>query len=736
MSSQRWIGGLLASVALMASGVASLDAQTSWDTHRIDAQPVTAGPPVLDGLLNEPTWRDAVVIDGFVQQEPNEGAPASERTELRITYDAENLYIGVRAFDASGLPVTATEMRRDSDRILDEDNIQIILDTFKDARSAYMFVTNPLGAKLDQQVFNEGEGAGGGGFGFSTSNINRDWDGVWHVVARSFDDGWSAEIAIPMVTVRFPDAPVQSWGLNVMRNLSQKNEQVFWAPVPKAYSITRVSRAGSLNGLRELNRGLDLRMTPFVTGGASRVLDGGIENDDFEPDIGLDLKYGITAGLNLDVTINTDFAQAEVDDEQVNLTRFPLFFPEKRDFFLENSGQFTVGSATPFNRIVDLFFSRRIGISAAGDPVPILGGARLTGKIGRNDIAIMDVQTDAAYDRSGDNFLVARYSRNIFARSRVGGMFINREETDGDHFNRTFAADFSISPHAAFNVIGFLAKTETPELEGEDMGGYVNATWLDDTWRIYGEYADLGDNFNPEVGFLPRRGIRLSKLHLERNPRPNLWGIRVLSPMMNWTNTTDQMGRRLSTRWHYMVGTRFDNGAFLNIMFNDKFERLDAPFVLNGVEIPAGDYDFYDWTFSFDSNPSKRVYFGAAYGPQTFFGGDRTDVRSSVGVRVSDRLSTEARYNRNDVTLPGGDFEVNLGSLRVDFAVSPTMAFRSVTQYNSQTDQFGTSARFRYTYRPGSDIYLVYDEVRRDPDTMLEYRDRRLILKATYLLTR
>ena len=713
-------------------------AQEGWSRYQVRA-PLTRAAPTLDGALDDAIWADAARLDRFIQQEPDEGAPSSERTEVLVLYDSETLYLGVRAYDDSGTPATATEMRRDSDRILEEDNVQIVLDTFKDARSAYMFVTNPLGAQLDQQIFNEGEGSrpglSSGSLRFTTSNVNRDWDGVWDVAARVLPDGWVAEIAIPLVNLRFPDVAVQSWGFNIMRNLGGKNEQAFWAPVPKAYTITRVSFAGSLNGLESLSRGLDLRVTPFLTGGASRVLDGGIEDDATQGDIGLDVKYGLTPSLNLDLTVNTDFAQAEVDDEQVNLTRFPLFFPEKRDFFLENSGQFNVGSATPFARIADLFFSRRIGLSMSGDPVPILGGARLTGKVGRNDIAVMDVQTDNAYGRSGDNFLVTRYSRNVFARSRVGGLFINREETDGDHYNRTYAADFLLSPTPPLTIQGFLAKTDTPGASDGEMGSYLYWTWLDDSWRLYGEFADIDDDFNPEVGFLPRRGIRTSKIHFERNPRPERWGIRVLSPMVNLTYTTDQTGRVVSKRTHYMLGTRFDNGAYLNIWFNDHFERLDAPFTLSGVEIPVGDYSFGEWRISFDSNPSKRVYYNAVYSPQDFFGGTRTDLSGTIGVRISDRLSTEGRYARNDVSLPGGDFEVDLASLRVDFTVSPSMTFRSVTQYNSQTDQFGTSARFRYTYRPGSDIYLVYDEVRRDPDTLLEFRDRRLILKATYLLS-
>lgn len=705
-------------------------AQVSWDRYQVGAI-ATEQAPVLDGILDDAVWSSAALIDEFIQQEPDEGAPSSERTEVRVLYDAETLYLGVRALD-SGDGVTATEMRRDSDRILEEDNFQIILDTFKDSRSAYMFVTNPLGAQLDQQISNEGEG---GRPGRPASSINRDWDGVWHVSARTTSDGWIAEIAIPMVTLRFPDADRQSWGLNLMRNIGRKNEQAFWAPIPQAYTLTRVSLAGSLNGMQSLSRGMDLRVTPFVTSGSSRVLDAGTEADSWERDVGVDLKYGITSGLNLDLTVNTDFAQAEVDDEQVNLTRFPLFFPEKRDFFLENSGNFNVSSAQGFARLADLFFSRRIGIAENGESVPILGGARLTGKIGRNDIALMDVQTDEAYGLSGENFLVARYSRNILARSRVGGMFINRVETDGDGFNRTYAADVSLAPHPSLSVVSFLAKTETPGVTGGETGSYLNAEWLDQNWRIFGEFADFDDDFNPEVGFLPRRGIMTTKIHFERTPRPERWGIRMLSPMMNWTYTTDQTGLQLSRRMHFMMGTRFDNGAYMMMWYNDHFERLVDDFTLRGVTIDSGDYKFGEWRFSFDSNPARRFYYGLIYSPQTFFDGTRTDGTVKVGARITDRLSTEGQYARNDVSLVNGGFVVDLASLRVDLALSATMTLRSVTQYNSFTDQFGTSARFRWTYRPGSDVYVVYDEVRRDPQTLFEFRDRRLILKATYLFS-
>ena len=745
-------------LGLLAVPSGHLEAQQGRGDYRIRAIRTDIAP-VLDGVLEEHVWGRGALIDELIQQEPIEGARATEDTEIHILYDAETLYIGVRAWERSDYGVVATEMRRDSDRILDEDNIQLIFDTFRDSRSGYMFVTNPLGAQLDQQGFNEGEG-GASQFGFSSSNINRDWDGVWYTASRILDDGWVAEIAIPMVTLRFSDADQQSWGMNIMRNMGGKNEQAFWAPLSKEFTITRVSMAGVLDGMESLNRGMDLRVTPFVTGGGTSTLESSIEDNSWQRDAGLDLKYGLSAGMNLDLTINTDFAQAEVDDEQVNLTRFALFFPEKRDFFLENSGQFRIGSANPFNRYAELFFSRRIGLTRSGDNVPILGGARMTGKIGENDIAVMSVQTDEALGTAAENFSVAKFSRN-FGRSRVGALFINKTDIDafGDlandtsYHNRTYAIDASFAPHPNFTIQGFVSATETSGLNApvddpatpvrEDegwggMGSYINATWLDANWRIYGEYADFENDYNPEVGFLPRNGIRTSKWHIERNPRPDFWGIRVLSPMVNYIYTTDQTGLRLADRWHYMLGVRFDNGAFLNLWWNDNFDRVDRDFSLNDVVIPTGDYNFNEYRVSFDSNPSRRFYYGMMLAPQQFYGGDRFDTQGKIGARLTDRLSTEASWTRNDVSLPGGDFQVDLASIRVDLAISPTMAIRSITQYNSFVEQFSTSARFRWTYRPGSDVFIAYDELRRDPTDPLSaftFRDRRLIVKATFLLT-
>ena len=723
-------------LTLSVLGADAGSAQENWELYQIGAVRVDRGPEI-DGVLDDSVWETAPVIDEFIQQDPDEGAPATEKTEVRVLYDGSNLYFGVRVFESSAA-VIATEMRRDADRILEEDNFQLILDTFGDSRSAYMFVVTPLGAQLDQQVFDDG---GRGVRGATASAINRNWDGVWSVSVRRTPQGWVAEIAIPMVTLRFPEADPQAWGINFMRNIRRKNEQVFWAPVPRAFALTRVSLAGRLTNLESLDRGKDLRIKPYVTGGGHRQLEGGITDNSTEAEVGLDVKYGVTASLNLDVTFNTDFAQAEVDEEQVNLTRFPLFFPEKREFFLENAGHFAVGSTNSSGRIADLFFSRRIGLTDSGESVPILGGARLTGKVGRNNIAVMDLQTDRAFGEPGENFLVTRYRRDIFEGSQVGGVFINREAANGGHFNRTYAADMTLVLSPFFTIDGFLAGTSSPGISDGESGGHIRAGWLDRRWRIYGEHTDLADNFNPEVGFVPRVGIRRSKFYVARTPRPERWGIRLLEFVWDLEYLTDQTGRLESRRFFHRLGTTFQNGTHLNINYNRNFERLDEPFPVGGsVVVDPGDYSFWDLTITFTSNPARRFFYRLRYKPQTFYDGDRTDMSANAGLRVTSQLATSASFSRNDLDLPSGSFKADIASFQLDYALSPALSLRSIAQYNSTSEQWSASARFRYIYRPGSDIYIVYDEVRRDTTIPVspfveEFHNRQLIVKMTYLLS-
>ena len=695
-------------------------------------QALRAGRAIeVDGLLTDEAWRTAPMIDTFTQQEPLNGEPATERTEVRILYDSGNLYIGVHAFDSDPDHLVATEMRRDSSRIMDEDNFQVILDTFRDSRSGYMFVTNPLGAKLEQQIFEEG----GGNVRGSASNVNKDWNGVWNAASRRTSDGWVAELAIPMVTLRSPDVPVQNWGINFSRNIRRKNEVIYWSPIPKPYSIMQVSLAGTVSGMTDLNRGLDLRLKPYVTAGTRYDRLGSSSNTDPLKDVGADVKYGLGHGLALDLTVNTDFAQAEADEQQVNLTRFALFFPEKRDFFLENSGQFNVGSQG-LERIMDLFFSRTIGLSSSGQPIGIQGGARLTGKAnGGHNIAVMNLQTEAFGNQTAENFLVSRYSKDINRRSKVGGLFINKESMDSARYNRVMAADALWGPTRAFSIHTIAAKSVTPGMTEEQNAYHARALYLDTKWQTYAEFSQIDPNFNDEVGFIPRKGIRQTKVHLERNPRPGGL-IRVMEPMINVIYITDKNNRLLTRRNHQMVGTRFQNGAYLNVWWNHWFDQIDEPFRVQTVIIPKGTYKFDELSFTFNSNPARRIYEQFTFSPQTYYDGDRTDVSGTLGVRVTNRVSGEYSLQRNDVAGPWGAFVVNLSILRLDFALSPRQTVRTLSQYNSLTSQLSTSIRYNFIYRPGSDIYVVYDELQADQSGRPTVRNRQFVVKTTYLLSR
>ncbi len=725
-------------LALLGLAVAA-SAQSSLERPVLHAVHVDRAPKI-DGVLDDAVWNAGTPIDSFTQQEPDEGQPATERTEVRVIYDSGHVFFAVHAFDSVPGAIVATEMRRDSDQLLDEDNFQLILDTFSDERNGYMFVTTPLGAKLEQQISDDGEGGGRG----SNSAINRNWDGVWDAAARITDDGWTAEIAIPTATLRFVPGAEQTWGVNFMRNIRRKNEQVYWSPIDKSYSLTRVSSAGRLVGLRDLSQGLDLKFKPFVVAGVrDQHLTAATAGTDGLHNIGADLRYGVTPGLNLDLTYNTDFAQAEVDEQQVNLTRFSLFFPEKRDFFLENAGMFTMGTGTSFTSApveTDLFFSRRIGLSDTGQPIPIIGGARLAGKSGAHNIALLDIQTESAFDKPGDNFFVGRYSRDVLKRSRVGGILINKESVNGsDHYNRTFGADTNLALGENLQITSFIAKTSTPGLEGKDMAWYGRIAYRDPAWNVWLNYVDVQDHFNDEVGFVQRQGVRTTKAYFGPTPRPGKAHIRMMEPMIVLTYITDQGNRLVGRTQHFMLGTRLDDDSYINVIYQRNLDVLDDPFRIQPtVTIPTGSYAFDEWNFSYATSRARKVFGSLRYAPQGFYDGTRRSTTAEVGVRASTRVSTDVQYSRNDVNLPWGAFVTNLAILGVDYTFSPRATIRSLVQYNSSTHDLTTSFRFNFIHRPGSDLYVVYtglDESGLDP-TQFARSDHQLVLKLNYLLSK
>src|SRR5688572_24824221 len=401
--------------------------------------------PTLDGdVLGDPAWAHATPITGFTQEQPNEGQPVSERTEVRVLFTNDTLYIGAVMYDSDPSGIIISDSRRDS-ALDDTDSFQMIVDTYRDRQNGFVFGTNPAGIEYDGQVTNEGEGGGGQGggqrqSGGSGAGFNVNWDAAWQVRTKMGEHGWSAEFAIPFRTLRYPAGASQTWGLNFQRNIRRKNERAYWATIPRQYNLYRLSLAGALTGL-ETPAVRNLKIAPFALG---TLLQSGTRpvDADVDRDAGVDVKYSVTPSLVLDATVNTDFAQVEIDDQQVNLDRFDLFFPEKRPFFLENSGFFTVGNPGE----VDLFFSRRIGIGPDGEAIPILGGGRLSGKAGKYNIGLLNMQTDDYDDRlPGSNFAVVRVSRDLPNRSSVGALFTNRDGTGRlagrDDVNRTYAVD-------------------------------------------------------------------------------------------------------------------------------------------------------------------------------------------------------------------------------------------------------------------------------------------------------
>ena len=388
----------------------------------------------------------------------------------------------------------------------------------------------------------------------------------------------------------------------------------------------------------------------------------------------------------------------------------------------------------------DLFFSRRIGLSDAGTPIPILGGVRLAGKSGKNNIGVLDIQADAAFGKPGDNFFVSRYSRDVFKRSRVGALFINKDTLDGNsHFNRTFGVDANLAPSANLQINSYLAKTETPGKDGKDLAYYGRIAYRDPKWNVWLNYLDVQENFNAEAGFVQRTGIRTTKAYFGPTPRPTKGSVKLFEPMYILTYTTDQANRMVGRQHHYMLGTTLRDDSFINVIFQQTLDVLDQPFRIRPtVVIPTGTYQMNEMMFTFNTSPGKRVYERLTVAPNQFYDGTRLTITAAAGIRASSRFATELQYNRNDVKMPWGNFLVNLSTLRVDYTFSPRMTIRSLTQYNTSTHEVTNNVRFNFIYRPGSDLYVVYNDLSQTglPADIFGKQDRQLVVKMTYLLQR
>jgi len=698
-------------------GILVLSAQGFAQTDDLGPRPVARAhalsiEPVVDGnVLDDPAWRGAEPITGFRQIQPNAGQPASQKTEVFVGYTATALHIAVVAYDDEPLEIITTDTRRDSS-LDDTDSFRVIIDGLLDRQNGYVFGTNSAALEYDGQVSREGAGQfipGGSG------GLNLNWDAPWIVKASISDVGWSAEMEIPFTSLRYGSGDEQVWGFNFERRIRRNNEIAFWAPLSQERNLYRVSEAGSIEGIGVPPQ-RNLQITPYV---ASKTRSGGdLPGSETDEEVGLDLKYSITPSLTLDATLNTDFAQVEVDDEQVNLDRFSLFFPEKRPFFLENAGQFTVGNP----REAELFFSRRIGIEG-GKQVPILGGVRLSGKVGATtNVGFLYMASDDVTGVSSQNdFVVARVNQELANRSSIGFLIVDRQgdgsllDNGDDDQNQTYAIDGRWGIGDNLLLQGWAARTETPGLAGKDdafsfQGDYDNADWSGGLG-----YTELGDDFNPEVGFLSRRGYRKYDGRILRRIRPNdLWGLFEIRPHVVYRGYWDFDGFQETGFLHFDSQWEFFNSKEIRTGFNFTTEGVKEPFdIIDGVTIQPGTYKHEEVQLAFLGDQSKPLNFSMRAVVGGRFGGDRMSLSPAVRYRIGEKFSSELAYDYNalDLPVPGGDFTANLVRLRLSYSFTPKILLQMLTQYNEVEDQLSTNLRFSWLQSANTGLYLVYNEI-------------------------
>ncbi|MFQ5704751.1 MAG: DUF5916 domain-containing protein [Gemmatimonadales bacterium] len=734
--------GIALALLFVASGLTgvSLTAQSAMPDStpvRIARGARTDIAPTIDGHLDEAVWNAAPVIADFVQHEPFEGRAPTELTEIRILYDNDAVYIAGRMLDGDTAGIVVGETRRDAN-IRDTDALLLVLDTYYDRQNGFVFGTTPAGIEYDGQVTKEGRGglptssrrtqAGSGG------GFNLNWDGSFDVATSVDANGWYAEFRIPFSTLSYGHGGKQVWGLNISRTIRRRNEEDFWAPIARQYPLYRVSEAGILEGLEAPSQ-RTVRVTPFALSSVQRDF-AAQRSTDVGTEIGGDAKIGLSPSLLLDLTYNTDFAQVEVDEQQINLTRFSLFFPEKRPFFLENAGTFSVGNPRAGGDLgLDLFFSRKIGIADRGTPVPILGGGRLTGKAGGMTLGFMNIETESVGGDSipANNYSVGRVIRELPNRSRVGALVVSRLNTDStDDYNLTYAVDGRWGIGEAIDIDAYTARTETPGVGGREHATAVSATYSTRDWTVATQFREVGNEFNPEVGFLPRKDYRLFIVRLQRQLRPRAipW-VREFRPHVLVRDFFGFDGFNQTRFLHFDNAMEFSNGAALSTAVNFTREGLTEPFAItNSIAVPVGTYDNIETLWRFNSNLSAPVSFNGTATVGGFFSGHRKSISGSINARTGTTWAASLRLAFDDIDLSEGEFQTALLGLRVAYSFTPRIFVQSLLQYNNQSDDFSVNVRFGWLNTAGTGLFVVYNEVQQtvSPTGPL---DRTFIVKFT-----
>jgi hypothetical protein len=691
---------------------------------------VPAGPAQQANWREDPLWQEAVAITEFVQQEPVEGATASERTEVRILYDDRAIYVGAWLYDSDASRIMTGERRRDAS-LGQSDSFLIIFDTFHDLQNGFVFGTHPGGIEYDGQVINEGRGGGGGAGrqqGGAGGGVNVNWDGAWTVTTERDERGWYAFFRIPFSTLRYGSAVEQTWGLNFSRSIARKNEQVFWSPISRQHNLYRVSSAGVLSGLEVPAKRLVV-VTPYALASAQRI-PAAHEGVRYPYDFGADAKVGLTQGLTLDLTLNTDFAQVEVDEQQLDLTRFNLFFPEKRPFFLENAGLFAVGS----NNAAQMFFSRRIGISRGGAPVPIDGGGRVTGRAGGFNVGLLHIYTDELEDvQAANRYSVARVARELGNRTQIGAIVTDRTAVaNRDDYGRTYAVDGRLGIGEGVTLNAVLGASDRPGYSTSREAIILSGEYRSRDWRVTSYYDQVGTNFVPEVGFLRRSSFRAGGgqvMHYYRTP--SISWLRELRPHLDYHTSYSLDGLKETSLFHVDSHVAWENGAMFSPALDLVFDGLSRPFaVAPGINVPTGEYS--GWVFAPRFNTSTRfpvvMRTGADLGH--YLSGNRRGGFGSVDFRQGGTLAGRVRFEHNKIDLAQGSFDVTLAQGRIGYSFTPNLFLQSLLQYNSQSKIWSGNVRLGWLDTAGTGLFLVYNE-RQMIEGIAGPLERSLLIKFT-----
>ncbi len=681
----------------------------------------------IDGILDDPVWQENPSLMNFLQVEPNEGAPATEKTKVWLAYDRDSLYIAVRCEDSQPERIIATVMNRDA-ALMDfklgiDDSIEFILDTFHDRRNAYYFATNSAGALVDGRVTENQEPA-------------LEWDGIWNVRTLIDDEGWTAEFEIPFKTIGF-NPGISTWGFNISRYLARGRETSRWASPSLDVRINHVVRAGQITGIEGPSQGVGLDIKPYGIAGFNREITR-VDALKAEGDVGFDMFYRITANLVSSTTVNTDFAETEVDTRQVNLTRFPLFFPEKRSFFLEDAGIFEfakVESHGPPDMIGgdDLmpFFSRRIGL-VQGREIPIWAGQKLTGKIGRFDLGLMSVQTgtfteDERLDSEGKpleplqlpskNLSVGRIKANFLSQSYVGAMFTNGDPT-GTTSNQMGGIDIKLATSNLLNrqknlsLLLFATRTRTTGLKNRDSsyGGVI--CYPNDLLQFQYKWIKIGENYNPALGFVPRDGVRISSISTEIGPRPKFWNIRQMHFEFSYSDFYKLDRGTWETKKMEVnpVRWRFNSGEIIGYEWRWNKEKLFEEWAINpgkGIILPPGEHSYNSHNFFFMSSQSRALSVRTRFGTGSFFSGTRREYSGEITWRKNRHLTTSFEIEQNRIRLKEGNFNTTLIGYRLDYSFTPLITLANFLQYDTDSRNIGLQSRFRWILTPGREFFVV-----------------------------